>query len=52
MARETGLEPRDLRRDRPALLAAFGFRRGDDGELVPHEAEQEATRRTRHSLYS
>ncbi len=20
----------------------FGFRRGDDGELVPHEAEQEA----------
>jgi putative DNA-invertase from lambdoid prophage Rac len=23
---------------------AFGFRRGDDGELVPHEAEQEAIR--------
>jgi len=22
----------------------FGFRRGDDGELVPHEAEQEALR--------
>jgi putative DNA-invertase from lambdoid prophage Rac len=22
----------------------FGFRRGDGGELVPHEAEQEATR--------
>ena len=22
----------------------FGFRRGDDGELVPHEAEQEAIR--------
>ena len=23
---------------------SFGFRRGDDGELVPHEAEQEAIR--------
>jgi len=22
----------------------FGFRRGDDGELVPHDAEQEAIR--------
>jgi putative DNA-invertase from lambdoid prophage Rac len=22
----------------------FGFRRGDDGELIPHEAEQEAIR--------
>ena len=22
----------------------FGFRRGDDGELLPHEAEQEAIR--------
>jgi putative DNA-invertase from lambdoid prophage Rac len=22
----------------------FGFRRGDDGDLVPHEAEQEAIR--------
>ncbi len=22
----------------------FGFRRGDDGELVPHEADQEAIR--------
>ena len=22
----------------------FGFRRGDDGELVPHEGEQEAIR--------
>jgi hypothetical protein len=22
----------------------FGFRRGDDGELVPHKAEQEAIR--------
>ena len=25
-------------------LTAFGYRRGDDGELVPHEAEQEAIR--------
>ena len=23
-------------------IVPFGFRRGDDGELVPHEAEQEA----------
>ena len=22
----------------------FGYRRGDDGELIPHEAEQEAIR--------
>jgi hypothetical protein len=26
---------------------SFGFRRGDDGELVQHEAEQEAIREMR-----